>query len=415
MQRNNAAKFILSVIALVGAYATPTFAQHQHMPVTPQPTIPKQNLVTTAGFAPDGSLWLINQNQQGQLRVLKSRDAGLNWEPEQILDLGEDKPGLSGESPAQLAFGAQQQVLIAYQQSLGKRFTAELRLIRSRDAGRNFSQPVTVHSDRQIISHSFPVMRFDGQGVLHLAWLDGRDKAQVIAQEGVNEKGKSSYRGSALYRVYSRDGGASFSADTKLADHSCECCRIAQTLDQQGNWVLMWRHVFTPNVRDHAFARVTPEMPELAEPTRATLDNWKVDACPHHGAALAPASQAGFHAVWFGARGEEFALRYGRLDAQGRPAGDVRALPDAAAEHADLQTQGRRLVIIWRSFDGEATRVQAWISEDEGQHFTLRELARTQEENDYPRLVSKPAEKSGAPAKLFWVWNTKGKLYVAEI
>ncbi len=258
-------------------------------------------------------------------------------------------------------------------------------------------------------------MRFDAQGVLHLAWLDGRDKAQVIAQEGLKQNGKSSYRGSAVYRVYSRDAGATFSTDLKLADHSCECCRIATALDQQGKLVLMWRHVFAPNIRDHAFARLEPDTGVLNEPVRASFDNWQVDACPHHGGAVAAAADGGFHAVWFGARQQEFALRYGRLDRDGKPIGNAINLPNEAAEHADLQTSGQRVVIIWRSFDGQQTRVQAWISEDDGAHFNLHELASSAEENDYPRLLVKPARKLGELAQLYWIWNTKGKFYVEKI
>ena len=35
----------------------------------------------------------------------------------------------------------------------------------------------------------------------------------------------------------SDDGGASFGPDIKLAEHSCECCRIALSLDGQGGVV----------------------------------------------------------------------------------------------------------------------------------------------------------------------------------
>lgn len=408
----------LLLAAWIGYLSSSAQAQHQQHGASmaaSAATAVKINLVSTAGFAPDGSLWLLNLNPQGKLRLLKSPDQGRSWGHERVLELGDDKPNPSGEAPAMLAFGPQGQVLIGYPQSLGKRFTGEVRLIRSVDGGVSFSAPITVHQDRQIIGHSFPVMRFDAQGVLHLVWLDGRDKAQVAAQEGLNEKGKSSYRGSAVYRVVSRDAGASFSADLKLADHSCECCRIATTLDQQGQLALMWRHVFAPNLRDHAFARVKADSGVIAEPTRATFDNWQVDACPHHGGAIAPAAQQGFHALWFGARQNEFAVRYGRLDQVGKPVGAASALPDEAAEHADLQSVGQRVVIIWRSYDGQQTHVKAWISDDDGQTFKLRELAQSSEENDYPRLITKPAGKAGEAAQIFWLWNTKAKLYVDKI
>jgi hypothetical protein len=116
-----------------------------------------------------------------------------------------------------------------------------------------------VHADRQIIGHSFPRVLFDGDGVLHAVWLDGREKA-ALAKAGVADAElKQQYRGSAVYRNVSLDGGASFGPDLKLADHSCECCRIATTLDNSGKVRLMWRHVFAPNLRDHAFATLAAD------------------------------------------------------------------------------------------------------------------------------------------------------------
>ena len=113
--------------------------------------------------------------------------------------------------------------------------------------------------------------------------------------------GKSSYRGAAIYRNISRDGGATFGPDTKVADHSCECCRIALGVGSDGAMRALWRHVFEPNVRDHAFAVLRGETP--ADVVRATYDEWRVDGCPHHGPALAQAAD-GFHTVWFGIRQE---------------------------------------------------------------------------------------------------------------
>ena len=79
----------------------------------------------------------------------------------------------------------------------------------------------------------------------------------------------------------------------------------------------MWRHVFAPNQRDHAFRPAGA--PAKAEPVRASLDRWAVDACPHHGPGLTPAATGGYHAVWFGERAGTPAVRYGRLAADGSP------------------------------------------------------------------------------------------------
>jgi hypothetical protein len=122
-------------------------------------------------------------------------------------------------------------------------------------------------------------------------------------------------------------------------------------------------------------------------PARASFDRWAIDACPHHGPGLAPAAAGGYHAVWFGDRAGDARVRYGRLRIDGTPATDPVALPDDRAEHAALAAAGRTVAIAWRSFDGQATRWRAWLSTDDGAHFSLKELGRSTDDNDHPLLV----------------------------
>ena len=143
-------------------------------------------------------------------------------------------------------------------------------------------------------------------------------------------------------------------------------------------------------------------------PTRATEDQWELAACPHHGPGLANAAAGGFHSVWFGQRGGKAAVHYGLLDAAGKPVGPVRDLPDERAEHADIAASGNNVGLVWRSFDGERTRLRAWLSKDQGQRFELRELAASGEDNDHPRLVSRNGET--------WVvWRTERGIHVLKL
>jgi hypothetical protein len=138
-----------------------------------------------------------------------------------------------------------------------------------------------VHADRQEITHRFESIGFDAEGVLHAVWIDKRD-LEAAPKVG----GKSSYRGAAIYRNISRDGGATFGPDTKVADHSCECCRIALA------WAAMGpaRHV-APCVRAQcARPRLCGAGCHSRQPAttvRATFDEWHINACPHHGPGLA--------------------------------------------------------------------------------------------------------------------------------
>lgn len=347
---------------------------------------PRAQLGMGAAFAPDGSLWLAGLNAEGQLFV-QSAAAGkapLQWSAPRVLDTAGDAIAADGEDRPKLLFGPQATVLITYTKSLAKPYAGHVRLLRSVDAGQTFAPPVTLHADRQDITHRFATPGFDGQGVLHTVWIDKRD-LEAAPRVGT----KSSYRGAAIYRNMSTDGGATFGPDIRVADHSCECCRIALGLGADGMLRAMWRHVFEPNVRDHAVAALGPASDTPL--VRATFDDWRVDACPHHGPALAPAGD-GFHAVWFGIRqrdGEPVAgVRYARLQPDGSPRPEtVRRLPDERAEHADVMARGPRVAVVWRSSDGMISTLKAWLSTDGGQTFRLQTLGQVSGDNDFPRLL----------------------------
>lgn len=351
----------------------------------------RPQLGSGVAFAPDGSLWLVGVNAQGQLFVQTTAPGDLqHWAAARVLDTQDDTVAADGESRPKMAFGPQGLVVISYAKALGKPFTAFVRMLRSTDGGKTFSAPFTVHADRQEITHRFDSIAFDAQGALHTVWIDKRD-LEAAPKVG----GKSSYRGAAIYRNVSRDGGLTFGPDLRVADHSCECCRVALAQGNDGRAYALWRHVFEPNVRDHAFAALAVTGDGAATdavPVRATFDDWRVNACPHHGPALSASATGGFHAVWFGIRRQGGAdvpgVRYGRLNADGSPVLDsVRVLPDERAEHADVLAAGERVAVVWRSADGARSSIKAWLSADGGRTFREQPLGEVNGPNDFPRLA----------------------------
>lgn len=376
---------LLGVLPLL-ALAQP--AESAHSAAGTMHHAPSLQLGSAVAFAPDGRLWLVGVNAQGQLFVQSTApdDTG-RWDAARVLDTQGDVVAADGESRPKIAFGPNGVVVISYAKPLKKPYTAFIRMLRSTDGGQNFSAPFTVHADRQEITHRFDAIAFDAAGALHTVWIDKRD-LEAAPKVG----GKPSYRGAAIYRNVSRDGGASFGPDLRVADHSCECCRIALTTAPDGQVRALWRHVFEPNVRDHAFAALERDSTREPVIVRATQDDWRIDACPHHGPSLSPDALGGFHAVWFGVRQQGGvdvgAVRYGRLQADGSPVADsVRPLPDDAAEHAEVLSDGARVAIVWRSTQGALTRARAWLSNDNGAHFVLRELGEVKGPNDFVRLA----------------------------
>lgn len=406
---------ILSAALLAGSHLSCGWASEGHgghavADVVNSKSAPRVRsaLGSGAAIAPSGELWLVALNQDGRLFTQSSKDLGVSWSEPRLLDIGNDKVSADGENRPKIAFGPDRRVVISYTQPLAKPNTGEIRLLHSGDDGNTFSAPVTVHRDRQVITHRFESLAFDRSGVLHVVWIDKRDLVLAMRKAGENleKSGKSNaYAGAAIYRNESHDGGRSFGPDIKLADHSCECCRIALAPTPDGKVAAMWRHVFEPNIRDHAFAILGAG---VKAPLRASFDDWKLDACPHHGPGLAAAQAGGYHAVWFGEKAGRAAVRYGRLANDGTPQGTARELPDPRAEHADVATFGKQVVIAWRSYDGVTTRLKAWVSADDGANLALRELAASEEQSDFPRVLS---TASGIKV----LWRTAKDIHVYSI
>lgn len=402
--RTTAGRWLKQALALAGLVlaAASLWAQHAH-----GPDHARVQLASGVAFAPDGSLWLVGLNARDQLFVQTAPATDLHhWGAPRVLATAGDAISADGENHPKLAFGPKGWAVISYTQPLAKPYAGMIRMLRSTDGGQTFSAPFTVHADRQEITHRFESVAFDAQGVLHTVWIDKRDM-----ERAPKVGNKSSYRGAAIYRNASHDGGASFGPDLKLADHSCECCRIALAPGRDGVLRAMWRHVFEPNVRDHAFAALVPE--GQGPVVRATFDDWRIDACPHHGPGLALAADGGFHAVWFGIRkqGREdvAAVRYARLQVDGSPRLDtVRALPDEGSEHADVLASGDRVAVVWRSVDGAQSMLKAWLSTDSGQSFRLVTLASVTGDNDQPRLAQQGE-------RMVAVWRNTKEVQVHEI
>ena len=402
-----------AALALLFAMTCAPAQEHPHGAAKAQSAAraPRAQLASGVAFAPDGRLWLVGLDVQKHLFVQNTlqvapASGSVAWSAPQRLETGADEISADGESRPKLAFGPNGWVVISYTQPLAKPFTGMIRMLRSSDGGKTFTAPVTVHADRQEITHRFESIAFDAQGVLHSLWIDKRD-LELLPKVGK----KSSYVGAAVYRNESRDGGASFGPDIKLADHSCECCRIALAAGRDGMLRALWRHVFGANVRDHGFASLSAAGD--GQVVRATLDDWHIDACPHHGPGLALAADGGFHAVWFGVRRQGAqdvaAVRYARLGPDGSPRLDtVRMVPDERAEHADVMASGERVAIVWRSVDGARSTLKAWLSTDSGKTFRLAELANVTGDNDHPRLAQ-------AGERMVAVWRNSLEVQVHEI
>lgn len=351
----------------------------------------RPELGSSAVFAPDGSL-VVAAKQGEHVMIYRSSDEGRTWSAPAAVNAQPEAISADGENRPKVAYAADGGLLVSWTHPFPKPNTGSVRLARAAD-GQRFAPPVTVHRDAAIITHRFESMLTLPDNRVIVAWIDKRDLESAKAA-------KTPYRGAAIYAALSTDGGRSFQPEYKLADHSCECCRLGSAIDRDGAPLFMWRHVYAPNERDHALARLNAD--GTAESVqRATFDRWKVDGCPHHGPSLVVDDQGVRHAVWFNQKDGEGRVFYGRLPisaknevAGQRPVGGLRAA------HADMAAAGGKLAIAWKEFDGERTQLRAMVSADGGHSFTDIALAASEGASDQPRVIRRQDQ-------LFAFWRTE--------
>ena len=357
-------------------------------------SLARDPLSMTAAFDATGRLWLAAV-KSGHVVVNYSSDKGrsfgapvqVNAEPENIAADGENRP--------KLAFGPKGEIYVSWTQSLDTPFSGHVRFARSLDGGKSFSAPIVVNTDRQAISHRFDSLLVNGRGDIYLFWLDKRDAA---ASEGKGGK----YSGLAVYYAVSTDGGASFGANRKAADHSCECCRIAAAADTDDVPVILWRQIFGKNTRDHALLRLDGKSTLV----RASEDGWELDACPHHGPALSIGANGVYHLAWYtGAEGRA-GLYYRRSLDRGKTFTAPLAFGDPGAQPARPQvlSLGPRVFLTWKEFDGASSAVRLMRSMDGGATWSAPALVATAAgASDHPLLV-----RDGAKAYLSWYAAKEG-------
>jgi len=361
---------------LVCLIACAAFADEGHDNRNPVSILnPPAELGASAVFAPDGSLWAASK-EGGHVVVRRSADRGLSWSVAQRVNRVAEAVAADGDSRPKIAIGVQGDLYVTWTKPLSRPYTGDVRFSRSLDGGQHFDAPLTVHTDRQEITHRFDALAVNAEGKVFVAWIDKRDIETA-------RKLRRDYPGAAVYVAISSDRGASFAGDRRIADHSCECCRIALLPRPDGSVLALWRHVFPPNVRDHALAKIRPDgSADMLQ--RATFDNWRIDACPHHGPGLAADASGQLHAVWFSG-GSRSGVFYGRLG-DGRIGGQRRVGGDGAA-HADIAADGRRILIVWKQFDGQQTQLRAEVSDDHGVSWQPHLLATTAQATDQPRAL----------------------------
>ena len=174
----NAVVALVCATGLVTALAADNLQTHD-MSKMWQASLARSALSVGAYFDSRGWLWLAKV-ESGYIFISHSEDKGksfssavkVNSVPENVAGDGENRP--------KIAVTGDGKIYVAYTSSLEKPFSGHIRFSRSLDGGANFSEPLTVNDNREVISHRFETMTVDSRGRITLAWLDKRDRKSVV-------------------------------------------------------------------------------------------------------------------------------------------------------------------------------------------------------------------------------------------
>lgn len=379
------------------------FLMGLHAQAHEEHTMPqKSNLAISVAFDAQGKLWRASV-KDGFVQVDASSDLGKSFSKPVQVNKTAQKIGADGEARPKIAISPEGNIYVTWTEALKTPFSGYIWFARSINAGKSFEKPQIAHTDRAEITHRFDALHVAPNGKITVTWVDKRD---LLAAKAGNKK----YDGAAIYYASSNDKGASFVPEQKLADNSCECCRIVTTNKPDGTVVAMWRHVFEGSERDHMMAEIPAEntKPQMH---RATFGHWKIDGCPHHGAALAAGGVGkdwwGYHMAYFDGNDANPGLYYSRMDGvawASSPAKKFGNNNNQAGHPAILSVIGAKdeeqVWLVWREVEAKNSKIIGMFSDDGGRSWNdAKVLANESVKADYPALISQGK-------RVYLSWNT---------
>lgn len=358
-----------------------------HVSAHQAPKIKEQGqLAVSVALDAHDKLWRVAVNN-GYVEVSSSNDLAKHFSKAVRVNTEKQKITARGEVRPKIAFGINGEIYITWIQELSKHFSSYIWFARSINGGKSFEEPIIVHQDRAEIGHEFEEISISPNGVITVLWLDERD---LLADKRAGKKRS----GSSIYYTTSNDNGSTFLPEKKLADYSCECCRIAMTSNPDGTAVAFWRHIFEGNERDHMIAEI-PKAGVAPTLTRATYGHWQIDGCPHHGGAIANGGEGddwwGYHLAYFDGKDKKPGLYYTRIDGKAWATVPAKQFGDNAkqARHPALMSKGKQVWLAWlETAPNNTKKVMLKHSADEGKSWSEdKVLLEEKGKIDFPQLL----------------------------
>lgn len=346
----------------------------------------------------DGKL-LLAWTGGGVVSVAQSHDFGKTFSS--TVKVGEHGKALDAGSDArpQIVSDSKGDIFLAYAFFKDSNWNAQINTARSVDGGVTFTSPESLIQD--VSSQRFPSALIRPDGSIFIAWVDKR-LVSAAKQGGANKLG-----GSIAYS-FSNDMGKTFKVERIANDSSCECCRIGAAVDAAYNPVIIYRAIFPGGIRDHATQIITPKGPGSIR--RVSDDQWRTDACPHHGPTIAVSQSGKIHVAWFTQGETRSGVFYANSSNRGRSySKPARIGADGAnVSRPYLLAIGKVVYLVWKEFNGKSSVVYLKQSIDDGSTWSApKAISETSGYSDHPLLIS-----HGDAVFLSWLTRIDGYQFI---
>lgn len=340
-----------------------------------------------AAFAADGKLWRVSADKQ-HVYVNHSEDYGKSFSSPVIVNPEAQRIKISNENRPNIAVDKHNRIIVSYPAE-GQQ-PASLFFSLSDNQGNTFSQPREISDKANEAISLQSTLATSPNGTAYLFWHDDRDKTDY-RQLGNN----------AYYSTILENG--TLSTNSKVAVDLCECCRLAVSFFTTGEPVLFGRFIYDGHSRDHGMAVLQTGNWQTS---RVTHDEWRIEACPEHGPALAISSTNDVHIAWFTQGPTQSGLFYAHSRDRGATFSAPMAFGNALklSKFPTISTTGSDVSLTWLEFDGHETQMLSMHSGNSGNTWdTPRPLARTASANDKPIAIQ---DKQDRP----WIyWSTRNE------
>ena len=187
----------------------------------------------------------------------------------------------------------------------------DLYLSISKDGGKSFVAPIKVNDDQAPGVHGMHALEVDQTGRIFFAWLDERylkggnqpESKPMPMSQSENNSGEMKHQHAEpnreVYFAASFDGGKSFSANKRIAENVCPCCKISMATAPDERLYVSWRQVLEGDFRHIAVSSSTDGGNTFSPLTIVSNDQWQISACPVSGAGMIVDKNNTLKIIWF--------------------------------------------------------------------------------------------------------------------